>query len=228
MTMAIFRACREWHEAILEALFPLSPIERWFEGASTQDIIDSLPRAKQAPVPEACSVFAYKDDRVRSLVWSIKYKRSARCALIAAQAIHRFIGIYRPLLAHIIIVPMPISRQRRRERGFNQCELITQALKEIERSHAYPPDRCAFVDDLLMRERHTSRQTLKDRSGRLDAAHGLFSVDAKSAARLSTATEHSTVFIIDDVVTTGSTMKDAVRALRRAGFRRAWGISIAH
>jgi len=36
-----------------------------------------LPRAEHSPVPEACSVFSYKDDRVWRLVWSIKYKKSA-------------------------------------------------------------------------------------------------------------------------------------------------------
>ena len=200
----------------------------------------SLPRASDAPIPEATSIFYYKDERVSHLVWSIKYKKSHKGALLAAHALFRILCSFESVVPEemlFLVVPMPIAKARRRERGFNQCELIIDEIKQLD-----VDKRMMFDIGLLMRVRHTSRQTLKDRRERLESIQKIFAVNEKAAATLANKAvaagnaqneivrglESFFVVIIDDVITTGSTMKDAVETLRQAGFVHSYGLSFAH
>jgi ComF family protein len=207
---------------LVEALFPLHPTERWLSSTPSEKVIRSLPRSKQSSIAESFAVFSYKDERVKRLVWAIKYKKMNAAAAIAGAALERHIMRFAlsESMPHVIIVPMPVSRQRRRERGFNQCELIVDRFK--------PSDFYTIEKNLLVRSKHTNRQTLKDKAER-EETHDIFAVDEKTAVRLFEEHQNKDllVLIIDDVVTTGATMKAALSCLRAAGFE-AWGLSVAH
>jgi len=75
---------------------------------------------------------------------------------------------------------------------------------------------------------------LKDRSHRQESAEDLFEVNEKVLERLKNLdfgfenNNKVTFIIIDDVITTGSTMKEAVMTMRKAGFVNTWGLSVAH
>jgi len=217
-----------------DALFPIPKAEQWIFNTPKEEIFKILPRAFVSPIPESFGVFSYKDEHVQRLIWAIKYKKSKQASIIAGFALHRFIKIFAQVLPtdetlpvanesqKIIVIPMPVSKQRRRERGFNQCELLTAEIKRLENAESY---KIIIVNNLLIRSRHTSRQTLKDKSHREESTEGLFKVDGKI---LDSKFKNMTFIIIDDVVTTGSTMKEAVSTMRKAGFTSTWGLSVAH
>ena len=200
----------------------------------------ALPRAARAPFAIACSVYSYKDARVSRLIWSLKYKKSLKAAAISGYALYRMLRFFSaamPDRMRVLVVPMPITRARRRERGYNQCELL---LDEIEKLDARAGADVAggagliFARDLLVRVRHTSRQTLKDRRERLESIQDIFAVNEKAIERsgigrpgIGGLDDHFVV-VIDDVITTGSTIHDAINALRKAGFRSTYGLSVAH
>ena len=111
-----------------------------------------------------------------------------------------------------LVVPVPLSAQRLRERGYNQAH-------EIARRLVLPPEAerqsrlCALT---LMRVRHTDQQAqlpLDERRGNL---RGAFAV-VKPVHGLRVA-------IVDDVMTSGATLHEAALALQRAGARdvQAW------
>jgi len=213
-------------DVFIDAIFPIPPAEQWLFNTPTESIFKILPRAYKSPIPETFSIFSYKDEKVWRLVWSIKYKKSRQASVLAGFALHRFIKIYAQVAPNIFVIPMPISKQRRRERGFNQCELLTAEIAKLETNGTI-----LIIENLLIRKRHTSRQTLKDKSHREKSAEDLFEIDQKI---LDTGfinqinLKDATFIIIDDVVTTGSTMKEAVLAMRKAGFQNTWGLSVAH
>jgi predicted amidophosphoribosyltransferase len=239
-----------------EALFPLPEAEREVLAMGAVTAFGDLPRAERSPVPEACSIFSYKDDRVWRLIWSIKYKKSAGGTAIAGYALHRVLRSYLAAITsdaviddavvvpRIIVVPMPITARRRRERGFNQCELLASEIErlEIERleiERLEIENRLIIAKDLLVRKIHKSRQTLKDRAERLESAQDIFAVNEEAVNRIKNydlrfkndeprSMNSPLIIIIDDVITTGGTIRDAVTTLRKAGFENTWGLSVAH
>lgn len=219
---------RAFFNTFLDALFPIPPAERAVLAMDGPTARKALPRAPFSVIPEACSLFAYKDERVSRLIWSIKYKKSRIGASIAGYGLYsilkRFIPAM-PINMKMVIVPMPITRARRRERDYNQCDLILDEIEKLDVNK-----QLLFARRLIKRVRHTSRQTKKDRVHRLESIHNVFEVDEAEMKSLLAKNEGRNYFIlvIDDVITTGTTIKDAIQTIRRAGLENAWGMSVAH
>jgi predicted amidophosphoribosyltransferase len=216
--------------AIIDALFPVHPAEREILAMDAAAAFKCLPRADRAPMPEACSIFSYKDERVARLIWSVKYRRSHKGTAIAGYALYRALRSFEaavPESMRIVVVPMPVTRARRRERGFNQCELL---LDEIKKLCAENGSHLDFASDLLLRAHNTSRQTLKNRAERIESIKDMFALNEEASLlpELKRGPLNHFIVVIDDVITTGSTMRDAVNTLRHAGFERTFGLSIAH
>ena len=225
--MTIPSALRALYSAVLEAVFPTPAAELEALSMNGEQALSLLPRASQFPIAEACSIFSYKDERAWRLIWALKYKKSRRAAEITGYALNSILDVYARAAGRIIIVPMPITQRRRRERGYNQCELLADAIEKIGSAN-----NIFIIRDLLFRVRHKSRQTLKDRSHRLASAEDLFAVNEDAAQRIKNegipVRNDELIIVIDDVVTTGGTIRDAVHTLRRAGFQNAFGLSVAH
>lgn len=207
---------------ILDSIFPVSVEEEAALSPSAEAALKTLPRARNFSTREACSIFSYQDERTRKLVWALKYKKSRQAAAIGGFALYSILRMYSGVAGPILVIPMPITRQRRRERGFNQCELLTDEIQRLaqESDHA---ERIQIHRELLIRARHKSRQTMKSRDERIESAHELFKANVAEDIPKDRLT-----IIVDDVVTTGSTMKEAVDAMRKAGYSKAFGLSLAH
>lgn len=124
----------------------------------------------------------------------------------------------------ILLVPIPMTRKRKNERGFNQCELLVDEIIKLDKT-----GQLITYKDLLIRTVHQDRQTLKDRRSRLEDAKGVFSINENVfTSNDNTSVKNIPIIIIDDVITTGSTMKEAMETLTSAGFRQVIGISLAH
>ncbi|MFA6459235.1 MAG: phosphoribosyltransferase family protein [Candidatus Paceibacterota bacterium] len=164
------------------------------------------------------SVFAYKDKRVTMLIWNVKYKKSLRAANIGGYALGRYITELFVFSKPILIIPMPITAERLRERGYNQCHLLLDEMCS---------DSFILEKDLLVRIHHDSRHTLKNRKERLASAKGLFAVNEKCLGE-KYMDKDITVIVVDDVITTGSTIKEAIQTLKNAGFEKVYGVSVAH
>jgi ComF family protein len=111
------------------------------------------------------------------------------------------------------MIPVPLAAQRFRERGYNQA--IELAL-QIER-HA----GIAVRTDLMVRTRHTREQAGLDRRARRRNIKGAFSLRMPPSA--------TRVAIVDDVLTTGSTVNEMARVLKRAGIAHVevWAVARA-
>jgi ComF family protein len=105
------------------------------------------------------------------------------------------------------VVPVPLSAVRLRERSFNQAELLAASLA---RRRGWP-----LLAEALIRARHTGRQARLAPAERRSNVAGAFRVEAEAAEDIADA--H--LLLVDDVLTTGATVNDCVRALCRAGAR---------
>ena len=100
------------------------------------------------------------------------------------------------------IVPVPLHPARKRERGFNQAELLSLALHR----HTGLP-----VQNVLRRTRYTTTQTQFDRSERMENLKGAFRLRRGSNVR------DLRMLLVDDVLTTGSTLSECALVLKKAG-----------
>jgi ComF family protein len=115
----------------------------------------------------------------------------------------------------LLLVPVPLHRSRRRSRGFNQAELIARAaLKQL-------PHRIELVSELLIRRRETISQVGLSREERIENMRGAFRVSDR--ARL----KGRNIIVVDDVMTTGTTLSECARVLKKAGANQVWAATVA-
>lgn len=151
------------------------------------------------------SVFAY-DDASRSLVLGFKHGDRTDCAPAFAQWLARAGAA---LLAEpdVIIAPVPLHRWRLLKRRYNQSAMLALALGRLTGRLAIP--------DLLIRRRATPSQGGLTAKGRARNVQGAFAIHPRWAGHVKEAR----ILLIDDVFTTGATVGECARTLRRASAR---------
>src|SRR5213596_1869834 len=139
---------------------------------------------------------------VRQIIHEFKYGRQIHLRHLVARWLHAALDDERLSGSRFdIIVPVPLHATRLRERGFNQASLLA-ALLSAQTSISSKP--------LLERIRYTTTQTALDRSKRMENLHNAFRLRKNADVR------GLRVLLVDDVLTTGSTLNECARILKRA------------
>lgn len=113
--------------------------------------------------------------------------------------------------AHCLL-PMPLSAQRLRQRGFNQTLLLARALASNKLQAHW-----------LLRVKDSTPQSALPRSQRLQAVRGAYALEPAQAHHL----QGKHVVLLDDVMTTGASLFEAARVLRRAGAAHITAMALA-
>jgi ComF family protein len=153
------------------------------------------------------------DGPAKELVHHLKYN-GERCVLDDVRTLLRGRADVARMLRGSILVPVPLHHSRRRERGFNQSEWLADV---------FAKESGADARDLLLRTRDTGTQTLLSREERLKNMHGAFEV--RRGARISSSARY---VLVDDVITTGSTLNSCAKVLHRAGAVELAVLTLAH
>lgn len=119
------------------------------------------------------------------------------------------------LSADTLILPVPLAFERHAERGFNQALEIARALAQNA--------RLQLRADTLLRVRHAAPQQSLALEARRRNVRGAFAVRSELAATL----RGRDVAVVDDVMTTGSTLAELARVLKRAGVARVTNLVVA-
>jgi competence protein ComFC len=110
-----------------------------------------------------------------------------------------------------LVVPVPLWPKREKERGFNQAEVIAKMVGKQWGLN---------TGNLLVRVKDTGHQTGRSRRERLEAVKDAFKLKIDGLLA-------KTILLVDDVWTTGATMRECTRVLKRAGVGRVWGLVLA-
>jgi len=140
----------------------------------------------------------------RTLVHELKYRKGLY-ALEDIETIFRASGHVLDFVRDAILVPVPLHPRKRRERGYNQSELLAEALVRAAAG-------ATRIEPVLTRTVDTESQTAFDRRTRLANLKNAFALVTGAAINPN----HHYV-LIDDVFTTGSTLNSCARVLRGAG-----------
>jgi ComF family protein len=117
----------------------------------------------------------------------------------------------------VAVVPVPLHRKKLRQRGFNQAELIARAAMKIRQ----PGDRLHLCTSVLERTRETASQIGLTTHQRRENLRGAFGVTRPEWVK------GREVLVVDDVYTTGATVSECARVLRRAGASKVWVATVA-
>ena len=121
--------------------------------------------------------------------------------------------VRREVLAADVVVPVPLHRQRERERGFNQADLIARPLTRKL--------GLQYRAVLLVRTKPRPDKHIFSLEVRWDSVRGAF------ATRPGTQVDNLRVLLVDDVMTTGDTLDACAKALRGAGAKSVIGLTVA-
>ena len=148
---------------------------------------------------------------LRRVLQRLKYGGAGRIAVPLARAAVPTLRTLATLSGPAPLIPVPVHAARRRQRGYNQAELLANAIGQL----AGLP-----VLDLLRRDRQTARQHGLGRAARLHNLRGAIGV--RPGARVP-----GVAILVDDILTTSATMEACAEALRRHGCRRVFGFAVA-
>src|SRR5437867_9249565 len=173
-----------------------------FEGAITSAF--TCANCAHRTLHFEAAVAAYRGRGVvRHIIHEFKYGRQIHLRHLIARWLRAALDDERLRNSHFdVIVPVPLHATRQRERGFNQASLLATLLSAQTSIPAKP---------VLERIRYTTTQTALDRSERMENLHNAFRLRKNADVR------GLRVLLIDDVLTTGSTLSECARVLKRAG-----------
>jgi len=158
---------------------------------------------RQPPVFDATHALADYAAPIDALISGLKFGHRLEIARTLGLLLGRVIDERTPSAA--CLVPIPLAFERQRERGFNQAlEVARVAARTCRRR---------LLAHALLRVRHRPPQEALALTARRTNLRGAFAVDAASEATLA----GRCVVLIDDVMTSGSTLDEAARVLKRAG-----------
>jgi competence protein ComFC len=213
------------HIPILDFLFPKFSLEGtegdWVTPAE-MDAFKTSPRAFEKEeltkrgIQSLDRVFAmssYQDSPLlQKAIRTFKYRRIPGVGDALKACLAELIRKEHPLDPNGCLAPVPLYFLRRFKRGFNQAEMLAWYITAV----THVPTK-----KILKRIRNTGHQSRRTREERWKALTGAFRVARKRKLP-------STVYLVDDVFTTGATLEECAKTLKAAGVERVEGIVLAY
>ena len=171
---------------------------------------------KKLSIDGILSIYHY-DNLLKKILKNIKY----RLATIVWDELWKSIPekdigrlfTFKKTLLNVYIQPIPLSQSKYRLRGFNQAMLIAKYFNKILN---FP------MINVLIRSREALAQAqIKSKKSRYKNVKNIFLVKKRADIK------NKIIVLIDDVVTTGATLKEACRMLKKAGAKKVYALTLA-
>lgn len=176
-------------------------------------------------------LYDYRDPILKKSIWCLKYKNKKGLAKIFAELIYEKLveelSDLEPLenFRNPIIIPIPLSNQRKRERGYNQTELIVREIDKINTNRK--GTGLEFNYNMLEKNRETPHQAhIENRKERLRNLIGSFSF--RNNKENIALIKNRNIILVDDITTTGATLNEAKKVLKKSGAKKILAFTLAH
>jgi competence protein ComFC len=210
----------------LDLLFPRVCIGCGRSGTTLCAICERTIVSQPTTLPDGtAALFDYRNPLVKKIIWRLKFHADRAMGTYLGVALYR--EFFRDLLSlpdhqrmPIVLVPIPLSRRKMFRKPFNHAEVIARTIEEYALADSLP---VVVNTHILQKVRETKSQVET-----IGKEERIANIANAFRAEISQKERDSTFVVIDDVVTTGATMREAKRALREAGARRVLCLAVAH
>ena len=190
-------------------LFPKRKTELVLE--TCEELPKKLSVLKTYPFPTT-ALGSYDNEVVRAAIVETKFHGSTKGTKLLGALLASYIeGRFYPL-STALVIPMPLSKEREKERGYNQVRRICEAAEELLPG--------LVIHEALTRVKNTTPQTELSKNERKE--------NLEDAFTCLTLDPSYTYLLVDDVTTTGATLYEAIRTLQKAGATTIVPIALAH
>lgn len=227
--MHFFRIFSNWVKRGLEIVVSLIvPDNQRIESLlklNKEELERQLPRSK-VDMKDVYVLFEYGNRTVKFIIKSIKYKNNWNLKKLIARFLYEEILELSSEIALFhgsppVIVPMPMSKNEKIKKGFNQCEELCREIQKLDPS-------LEIYYDLIKKIKETKRQTELSKEERLSNVKNSMRVFLTNKATIKIQLKNRVVIVLDDVYTTLASFSEARRALTQVNTRRVIGLFIAH
>lgn len=225
---------KNWISLTLNILFP----QKCMVCDKGRELIclNCAQKTKNAEPTKLGNIFSaanYHDPVIKKSIWLLKYRGVKSIAkplsdlILSRLALHLEIespsdlevglpsgGSPTSKLDEWLIIPIPLSKKRLKERGYNQTELLAKSISD--------KTKIPLVLDVLYKNRHTETQvSIKNKAARIENLKNVFSVKNRGTIR------NKNIILVDDVTTTGTTIAEATKTLRVNGAQKVLALTVA-
>lgn len=212
-------------ELFLDVLFPSSCI-----GCNTRNeilcdsCINRLQITNRQTEDNIIALYDYRDPVIKKAIWKIKYHNSPYLGqkfgeLLYYSFLEEINNIH--LFSQgspIYVIPVPISNDRKRHRGYNQSEIIAKSF-----CNKSDKNILELKTNIIFKKANTIPQAkLTNRNKRLRNIKDAFEIKNNQQIK------GKTIIIVDDVTTTGGTILEIMKVLKKNGAKKIFGFAIAH
>lgn len=190
----------------------------------SDDIIQSLDRLNVNDISdiklkisnkETFSLYSFKSDSdMQKIIHHFKYAGFSDIGKLFGEILSKeILKSDINIKDYDFICPVPLFKSKKRSRGYNQSEILSDTIsKELNKIH---------IPDLLKRTRDTKSQTGMNMEERKENVKNVFELNK------SYNIKRQNIILVDDVITTGSTVSECLKALKKRGADRILVISLA-
>jgi competence protein ComFC len=208
---------------LFSVLFTSSPIVTKIEQMSAKEIENYLPKISTSPFPFISSVFNYRNEEIREIIYHIKYRGNSTLVNLFAEILYQKLKNdfknYAKRKSYIHLIPIPLSKKRLQKRKFNQSELLTNSIIKHDKQKMF-----IHSSDVLIRKKDTKPQTKLNKKEREKNIKDCFLTPYKKRKEV----EGNIFVLVDDVTTTGSTLKEARQVLLESKAKEVYAVTLAH
>lgn len=227
-------------DSILNVIFPPKCISCGKFGINLcLSCLNKAPQAERESANWIYPVFDYRDPTIKKSLWFLKYKGRRKLASVFAEVVYEKILEELSELSIMenftepILIPIPLSSKRYRERGFNQAELICKELVKINNLRYSVDEKLNFQleNNILIKTKETEHQArIKERILRLKNLSDSFAIknDKRNLKQNINLIKNRNIILIDDITTTGATLNEAKKTLKQNGARKVIAFTVAH
>ena len=223
--MKIDLSIHKINDFLLNALFPIKCV-----GCNTKDqvlcdlCIANIRLAERETDTNIIALFDYRDGVIKNAIWKLKYHHKRYLGEKLGQLLYESfveeisdMKVYTPGRP-IYVIPIPISNNKTKIRGYNQSLAIAKGF-----CHQASNGTFELKSKIVIKKKDTIPQAkITNRKRRLENVKGIFEVKDTEIVK------GRTIIVIDDVTTTGGTINEMIKVLKKSGAKKVMGFAVAH